>query len=146
MPRFLCPLGSGGVFGEGGGFRSFVSFLFWFEDDDGGSLGSGGEAGGGKEPAFGDVIAHDKIYGIAPNGLDAGAGDGEFYGLDEDDFVGPEEGVARNDEDVLDGVAFDFSANGLTDSKRGSGSIFLFEGEGIIDAGDDEEFAGFFVE
>ncbi len=146
MPRILCPSGSGGVFAEGGGFRSFVLIPIWFEDNDGGSFGSGGEAGGGKEPAFVSIIAHDQISGIAPDGLDAGACDGKFYGLDEDDFIGPEEGFSRNDEDVLDDITFNFSANGLTDSKRGSGSILLFEGEGIIDAGDDEEFAGFFVE
>ncbi len=63
--------------------------------------------------------------------------------VDEEDAVDAAHGGAWDDEDVFEGGAIDGGAEGLADAELGEIGV---EAEGVIDAGDGEEFAGFGVE
>ena len=67
----------------------------------------------------------------------------EFAFADEQHLVQATHVFARDHKDALEFFGGDDGAYGLTDVERVS---FGLEGKGVIDAGDDEELSGFFIQ
>lgn len=128
----------------GGSGNGFFVVDVGIDEGNSGSLGGVGESLGDEVPAFGEPFADDEGVFVGPDRVDDDPMEFHFHGFNENDFIGAAEGFAGNDEDVFNGFAFEGGANRLSDPERSGG--FGIQAEGIIDAGDDEEFAGFFVE
>lgn len=109
-----------------------------------GSLGGVDKSLGDEVPPFGEPLADDEEVFVGPNGIDDDPMQFHFHGFNENNFIRSAEGCTGNDEDVLNRFAFEGGANRLPDPERSVD--FGIQAEGVIDTGDDEEFAGLFVE
>ena len=127
-----------------GGGNGFFVVDVGVDEGDSGSLGGVGESFGDEVPAFGEPVANDEEVFFVPDRIDNDPIKFHFHGFNENDFIGAAEGFAGNDEDVFNEFAFEGGANRLSDPEGRGG--FGIQAKGVIDAGDDEEFAGFFVE
>ena len=128
--------------GSGNGFLVVVAV--GIDEGYSGSFGGVDKSLGDEVPAFGEPLADDEGVFVGPNGIDDDPMQFHFHGFNENDFIRSAEVFAGNDEDVLNGFAFEGGANRLSDPERTVD--FGIQAEGVIDTGDDEEFAGFFVE
>ena len=90
-------------------------------------------------PAFYEIIGHDEVFFVAPDGVNFLAKEGGVLGVDEKDFVRTAKGLAWDDEDLGNEGSFQSGANGLTNTE--GGIDLLMQAEGVVYASDDEEFA-----